>query len=129
MVGHLGPISSYLIFSFAVDLALQIIESLGVHKLDNPTLSSTMSPEFVQGFLDRECARRIFWLIHFIDLMSNIYFKRSMPLKDNELLRMPMDETSFELALHSTLPGILELPSVLFVNTNVNTRIFVSPGS
>jgi hypothetical protein len=78
-----------------------------VHKPDNPTLTPLPSPEFIHTSIERECVRRMFWLIHFEDLMSFIYLKIPVPPKDNELLlRLPVDETSFELAVHSTLPGI-----------------------
>jgi hypothetical protein len=88
------------------DLALQIVESLGVHKPDVPTLTPLPSPEYIHASIDRECVRRIFWFIHFADLTSAIYLKSPMPPKENELvLRLPVDETSFELAVHSTLPG------------------------
>lgn len=92
------------------DLALQILEPLGVHKPDIPTLTPVPSLEFIQASIERECVRRIFWLIHLVDLIFCIYLKRPIPPKDNHLsLRLPVDETSFELAVHSTLPG--ELPS------------------
>ena len=77
-----------------------------MHKPDIPTLTPVPSPEFIHASIERECVRRIFWLIHFMDLTSAIYFKTALPAKDNELmLRLPVDETSFELAVHSTLPG------------------------
>lgn len=89
-----------------IDLALQIVENLGVHKPDNPTLTPLPSPEFIQASIERECVRRIFWLTHLMDLNSSIYFGTFLPPKENELmLRLPVDETSFELAVHSTLPG------------------------
>jgi hypothetical protein len=88
------------------DIALHIVENLGAHKHDMPTLTPAPSPELIQPSIDRECVRRIFWFIHFADLTSAIYFKSPMPAKENELmLRLPVDETSFELAVHSTLPG------------------------
>jgi Fungal specific transcription factor domain len=90
------------------DLALHILDSLGVHKPDNPTLTPVPSPEFIQASIERECVRRIFWLIHLVDLVFCIYLKRPIPPKDpSELqLRLPVDETSFELAVHSTLSGV-----------------------
>jgi hypothetical protein len=90
----------------SVDLALQIVENLGVHKPDDPAPTAAPSPEFIEASIERECVRRIFWLIRLVDLMSAIYFKRPVPNKDRELtLRLPVDETSFELAVHSTHPG------------------------
>lgn len=89
------------------DIALQILKDLGVHKPDVPVITPVPSLEFINTAIERECVRRVFWLIHFVDLMSSIYFKTSLVPKDNELmLRLPADETSFELAVHSTVPGI-----------------------
>jgi hypothetical protein len=56
--------------------------------------------------IERECVRRTFWLIHLVDLLSSIFLKTSLLPNETELmLRLPADETSFELAVHSTLPG------------------------
>jgi hypothetical protein len=88
------------------DLALKIIDGLGVHKPDHSITTSVPSPEAIQTSIERECARRIFWLIRLADLKYSIYFGTSLPSKDNEIsLRLPIDETSFELAVHSALPG------------------------
>jgi hypothetical protein len=39
--------------------------------------------------------------------MASIYFKKPVTFADVELrLRLPVDETSFELGVHSTLPGM-----------------------
>lgn len=38
--------------------------------------------------------------------MASIYFKKPATFTSSELrLRLPVDETSFELGVHSTLPG------------------------
>lgn len=95
------------------DLALQIVEGLGVHSPEHPTLTPVPSQEFVQRAIEREAIRRIFWLIHFLDVMASIYFKKPVTFADVELrLRLPVDETSFELGVHSTLPEYLYLPAV-----------------
>ncbi|KAF8202552.1 fungal-specific transcription factor domain-containing protein [Pholiota molesta] len=95
------------------DLALQIVEGLGVHSPEHPTLTPVPSQEFVQRAIEREALRRIFWLIHFLDVMASIYFKKPVTFAENELrLRLPVDETSFELGVHSTLPEYLYLPAV-----------------
>ncbi|KAJ3485539.1 hypothetical protein NLJ89_g11892 [Agrocybe chaxingu] len=86
-------------------LALQIVEGLGVHSPEHPTLTPVPSQEFVQRSIEREAIRRIFWLIHLLDVMASIYFKKPVTFTDSELrLRLPVDETSFELGVHSTLP-------------------------
>lgn len=94
-----------------IDLALQIVETLGVHSPEHPTLTPVPSPEFIHGSIEREAIRRIFWLIHLLDVMASIYFKKPITFTDSELrLRLPVDETSFELGVHSTLPGGLPCP-------------------
>ncbi|KAF9557342.1 hypothetical protein CPC08DRAFT_693369, partial [Agrocybe pediades] len=95
------------------ELALQIVESLGVHRPDHPMLTPVPSQEFVQASIERESVRRIFWLIHVLDVLASIYFKKPTTFADVELrLRLPVDETSFELGVHSTLPEYLYLPAV-----------------
>ncbi|KAF8909396.1 fungal-specific transcription factor domain-containing protein [Gymnopilus junonius] len=95
------------------DLALQIVENLGVHSPEHPTLTPVPSQEFVQAAIEREAIRRIFWLIHLLDVLASIYFKKPTTFADVELrLRLPVDETSFELGVHSTLPEYLYLPAV-----------------
>ena len=87
-------------------MALTIVEGLGVHSPEHPTLTPVPSPEFISLSLEREAIRRIFWYIYLLDLMASIYFKKPMTFTDAELvLRLPVDETSFELGVHSTLPG------------------------
>ncbi|PPQ75884.1 hypothetical protein CVT24_000739 [Panaeolus cyanescens] len=95
------------------DLALQIVEGLGVHSPEHPTLTPLPSPEFVQLSIEREAIRRIFWFIHVLDVMASIFFKKPVTFTDHELrLRLPVDETSFEMGVHSTLPEYLYLPAV-----------------
>jgi Fungal specific transcription factor domain len=91
-------------------MALNIVEGLGVHSPEHPTLTPVPSPEFISVSLEREAIRRIFWYIHLLDLKASIYFKKPMTFPDPELrLRLPVDETSFELGVHSTLPGESQL--------------------
>lgn len=88
------------------DLALQILENLSVHEPDHPTLTPMPSPDFIHQSFKREAVRRIFWLIHLLDLMASVYHKKPTTFTSSELrLRLPVDETSFELGVHSTLPG------------------------
>ncbi|KAF5335977.1 hypothetical protein D9611_006287 [Ephemerocybe angulata] len=95
------------------DLALTIVDSLGVLNPEHPTLTPVPSPEFISASLEREAVRRIFWYIHLIDVKAAIYFKKPITFTPAELrLRLPVDETSFELGVHSTLPEYLHLPAV-----------------
>lgn len=88
------------------DLALEVVESLNVYQLDYPTLTPVPSPEFIQASIEREALRRIFWLVHLMDVLGHIFFKKPMSkLREQGLrLRLPADETTFELGV-STLPG------------------------
>ena len=88
------------------DLALQIVKGLGVYSPDHLLLTPLPSPEFIQSSVERESLRRVFWLIQMLDVMIAIYFKRPLNTSECDLrVRLPADETSFELAVHSTLPG------------------------
>jgi hypothetical protein len=91
-------------FCFA-DLALQIVENLGVHKSDEPVLSPFSHSESIDASIQRECARRIMWLIYVVDLMSSVYFKGTPSSNHKPPSCLPVDETTFELAVHSALPG------------------------
>ena len=78
-----------------------------MYQPDYPTLTPVPSPEFIQNSIERESIRRIFWLIHVMDIMRSVYFKQptSNLGEQGMRLRLPADETSFELGVHSTLPG------------------------
>ncbi|KAG6821195.1 hypothetical protein H0H93_004015 [Arthromyces matolae] len=96
------------------DMAMQLIESLNVYQHDYPTLTPVPSPEFIQASIEREAVRRMFWIIHFLDNLAWIYFKKPMQglQESGRRLRLPVDETTFELGVHSTLPEYLYLPAV-----------------
>ncbi|PSR72826.1 hypothetical protein PHLCEN_2v11323 [Hermanssonia centrifuga] len=91
------------------DLALQLLEeSLELNKPDDPILSSLSSPEARQFTTDRECTRRCFWLIQCMGWINGIYTYRPMRPRSVELMRqvrLPVDETSFELAKITQEPG------------------------
>jgi hypothetical protein len=78
-----------------------------VYQPDYPTLTPVPEPKFIQRSIERESIRRIFWLIHLLDILKGIYFKQPMGNLGEQgmRLRLPADETSFELGVHSTLPG------------------------
>lgn len=106
------------------DLALEIVESLNVYQLDYPTLTPVPSPEFIQASIEREALRRVFWLIHLMDVLAHIFFKKPMlKLREQGVrLRLPADETSFELGF-STLPG--KSPSF---GDSVGLNYYICPG-
>ncbi|KAJ6493679.1 fungal-specific transcription factor domain-containing protein [Mycena vitilis] len=94
------------------ELALQIVQALGLHASEQPIITAPTA-DFIHASIDRECVRRIFWVIHIMDLQASIYTQSPVSLSDAELrLRLPVDETSFELAVHSTIPEYLYLPPV-----------------
>ena len=110
------------------DLALEIVESLNVYQLDYPTLTPVPSPEFIQASIEREALRRIFWLIHLLDVLAHVFFKKPiLKLREQGLrLRLPADETTFELGV-STLPG--KSPSFVDLTYYMpRNRIPIPPG-
>jgi len=87
------------------------------------------SPDFIRQSLEREAVRRIFWLIHLLDVMASIYFKKPTTFTPSDLrLRLPVDETSFEMGVHSTLPGERRFP-VLSRSSTFPNRVLPSLGS
>lgn len=97
----------------SADLALKILDSLGVHSSSpNPTsyVGTPPPPADLPPFqtsIDRECARRAFWLIHFMDLTSSVYSNAPMPsMSQKELMmRLPVDEIVFQGAGCHAPPG------------------------
>jgi len=90
-----------------IALALKILEEdLRVHESNTPILTPVPAPDFVFTAIDRECARRAFWVMRILYLTAYSWFYVPLPPKPmNVTLRLPVDETSFELMVHSTLPG------------------------
>ncbi|KZT10066.1 uncharacterized protein LAESUDRAFT_645649 [Laetiporus sulphureus 93-53] len=85
------------------DLALRLLEeSLEVHKPDDEVQHTPSSPS-VDLYIERECARRCFWLIQVMGWINGIYTYRPMRPRSVQLMesiRLPVDETTFELAAH-----------------------------
>ncbi len=85
------------------DLALRLLEeSLEVHKPDDEVQHTPSSPS-VDFYIERECARRCFWLIQVMGWINGIYTYRPMRPRSVQLMesiRLPVDETTFELAAH-----------------------------
>ena len=80
---------------------------MGVHTPDKPVITPLPSQELIHTAMERECARRAFWLIHFYDMRRSIFWKVPITWKENKLsLRLPTNETSFEFTAHSSLPGV-----------------------
>ncbi|KAJ7672660.1 fungal-specific transcription factor domain-containing protein [Mycena rosella] len=95
------------------DLALQIVQALGLHNSEHPVITPVPTADFIHASIERESVRRIFWVTHILSLHLSAYTQRLVSLSDSQLrLRLPVDETSFELAVHSTSPEYLSLPPV-----------------
>ncbi|KAG2042518.1 fungal-specific transcription factor domain-containing protein [Suillus americanus] len=88
--------------------ALEVIEQLGVYQADNPILTPTPSLEFIDASIERECARRVFWLIYISDALGSVLYGRPMLAAESQLnLRLPVDETTFLFTVHDAVPAHL----------------------
>ncbi|KAH8093813.1 hypothetical protein BXZ70DRAFT_384818 [Cristinia sonorae] len=92
------------------DLALKILEeSLDVTRADDPLWTTTpLSPSARTTCIERECTRRCFWLIQIMSWINGIYTFRPLRPRSIDLMRhvrLPADETSFELAVPVHSPG------------------------
>ena len=102
-----------------IDLALKILEeSLDVSRADEPSLTTPpLSPGSRTLCIERECTRRCFWLIQVMCWINGIYTFRPMRPRSVDLMRrvrLPADETSFELAVPVQGPGGELLTSDLY---------------
>ena len=64
------------------------------------------------NFIGRECTRRCFWLIELMVWISNIYTHRDVRPRMVELadvVRLPIDEITFELTSVTSLASTCEL--------------------
>lgn len=85
---------------------MNIVTNLGIFESDYTVLTPDPSPEFINAAIDRECARRVFWLIFISDCVASVLYRRNILATESQLsLRLPMDETCFELSPHTALPG------------------------
>ncbi|KAJ3790449.1 hypothetical protein GGU10DRAFT_171305 [Lentinula aff. detonsa] len=62
------------------ELALQMLKELGVHKPSYPLLTPIPSQAFIEENIEKECVRRIFWLIYILDCLREIYYQGEGPL-------------------------------------------------
>ena len=72
---------------------------------DDSAPASPSDADAVMHFIDRECTRRCFWLIQLMAWISHIYTHRGVRPRMAELadvVRLPIDETTFELASLTT---------------------------
>jgi hypothetical protein len=86
--------------------ALEVIEQLGAYQADNPILTPAPSLEFIDAAIERECARRVFWLIYISDALGSVLYRRPILADDSQLkIRLPVDETTFLFTVHDAVPG------------------------
>ncbi|KAJ4473800.1 hypothetical protein J3R30DRAFT_3511673 [Lentinula aciculospora] len=57
------------------ELALEMLQELGVHEPTYPLLTPVPSQSFIEENIEMECIRRIFWLIYILDCMRAIYYQ------------------------------------------------------
>ncbi|OJA10679.1 hypothetical protein AZE42_01044 [Rhizopogon vesiculosus] len=94
------------------EYALEVLEHLGVYQADNPILTPAPSLEFIDTAIERECARRVFWLIYISDALGSVLYRRPILATETQLkLRLPVDETTFLFTVHDAVPEYLDKPS------------------
>jgi hypothetical protein len=89
-------------------VALHVIHTLGVMNPDPARLTPQPTPEYIDRQMQLECLRRIFWYIHSMDLLTSTFYQQPLSTgpKDSRLtLKLPLSETTFELAVTNILPG------------------------
>ena len=83
-----------------------------MHRPDSSTPPSPADTDALMDFIDRECTRRCFWLIELMAWISNIYTHRDVRPRMAELadvVRLPIDETTFELTSVTSSASTCEL--------------------
>ncbi|KAH8111022.1 hypothetical protein DFH11DRAFT_1616599 [Phellopilus nigrolimitatus] len=98
------------------DLALRILHSQHVLSPNaRPVeLPPSSSDEEVSHAIQRESARRTFWLIHIIELLGATFTHRpTMYIKsDLDGVRLPCSEASFDLSMFAVPPEHLDSPAL-----------------
>ncbi|KAK7435982.1 hypothetical protein VKT23_019389 [Stygiomarasmius scandens] len=57
------------------NITLQLLQTLGAHAPEHPLLTPVPSQHYIEVSIERECIRRIFWVIYVVDCMRGIYYK------------------------------------------------------
>ena len=94
------------------DIAAKILfETLDIASPESPPLSPKPTIQDLNRMTERECARRCYWIIYFLHVLSTACTRNVRRFStENLLMRLPVDETSFELAIQSQTPGEIPLP-------------------
>lgn len=89
------------------DIAAKILfETLDIASPESPTLSPKPTIQELNHMTERECARRCYWIIYFLHVLSTACTRNVRRFStEGMLMRLPVDETSFELAIQSQTPG------------------------
>ena len=89
------------------DIATKILfETLDIASPESPPLSPKPTIQELNRMTDRECARRCYWVIYFLHVLSTVCTRNVRQFSgENMLTRLPVDETSFELRIQSPNPG------------------------
>ena len=89
------------------DIATNILfEILDIASPESPPLSPKPTLQEITRMTERECARRCHWIIYFLHVLSTACTRNVRRFSaENMLMRLPVDETSFELAIQSQTPG------------------------
>ena len=89
------------------DIASKILfETLDIASPESPPLSPKPTIEEMNRMTDRECARRCYWIIYFLHVLSTACTRNVRRFSaEGMLMRLPVDETSFELGIQSQSPG------------------------
>lgn len=106
------------------DIATKILfETLDIASPESPPLSPKPTIQEMTHMTDRECARRCYWIIYFLHVLSTACTRNVRRFSaENMLMRLPVDETSFELGIQSQTPGRVETPDRGWL---LNTDVFL----
>lgn len=93
----------FLLMLRCVDIALRLLHSLHMEDADQSASDepSATPDELYERGIQRESARRTFWLIHLVEVLGSVFTRRPTMYAKDDLagVRLPSDEASFDLAL------------------------------
>ncbi|KAL1658269.1 hypothetical protein EV122DRAFT_295288 [Schizophyllum commune] len=94
------------------DLNFQVCDRLGVHSNED-TARPVLGPAsaHIEAVINMECLRRVYWIMHLLDILVSVYMRGPRRwLTADPRLRLPCDETAFEVAVGATPAEYLYLP-------------------
>lgn len=89
-------------------MALNILFSvLQIEQPDKPLTTGTPTARELNESIERECMLRCYWVIYFVDLLSTACTRLPSLFPSLDIrIRLPVDETSFEMGVQSAMPGL-----------------------